>query len=124
METKPQKTNTTESRNENLACWHTGTNPQCLRVETLDESHIFPYGYFQHAELVREGGKCTLQIQYQDRIVVVKGKGLEPLFDALERLVVERIQICPAKYTELNKKEGTVEAIEVKSRQPEKALDC
>jgi len=66
-------------------------------VETTDEVHLFPYGYFQHANLVRQSGKDIVQIQFQDRIVVVKGKGLEPLCDALERLAVERIRVRPEK---------------------------
>jgi hypothetical protein len=60
-------------------------------VETTNEVHLFPYGYFQHAKFIRQSGKDVVQIQFQDRIVSVKGKGLEPLCDALERLAVERI---------------------------------
>ena len=71
-------------------CWRTATNPQCLRVETTNEVHLFPYGYFQHAKFIRQNGKDVVQIQFQDRIVMVKGKGLETLCDALERLAVER----------------------------------
>jgi hypothetical protein len=52
---------------------------------------LFTYGYFQHAKFIRQNGKDAVEIQFQDRIVMVKGKGLEPLCDALERLAVERI---------------------------------
>ena len=45
---------------------------------------------------------------------MVKGKGLEPLCDALERLAVERIKVRPEKYEGLGKNEGIVEDIEVK----------
>jgi hypothetical protein len=99
METKPQtKTNATESGNENLTCWSTATNPQCLRVETASEIHLFPYGYFCRATLSRDGNKDTIEIQFQETMVVAKGKGLEPLCDALARLGVERIKIRPNKY--------------------------
>jgi hypothetical protein len=83
-------------------------------VETVNEVHLFPYGYFQHAEFVRQSGKDVLQIQFQDRIVLVKGKGLEPLCDALERLAVERIRLRPEKYGGLGKSEGIIVEIEIK----------
>jgi len=45
---------------------------------------------------------------------MVKGKGLEPLCDALERLAVERIKLRPEKYEGLGKNEGTIEEIQIK----------
>jgi hypothetical protein len=51
---------------------------------------------------------------------LVKGKGLEPLCDALERLAVERIRVRPEKYEGIVKNEGTIEIIEIKSMQQEK----
>jgi len=54
-----------------------------------------------------------VQIQFQDRIVMVKGKGLEPLCDALERLAVERIRVRPEKYENVTKSEGVVNEIEI-----------
>jgi hypothetical protein len=83
-------------------------------VETTSEIHLFPYGYFQHAKFIRENGKDVVQIQFQDRIIMVKGKGLEPLCDALERLAVERIRIRPPKFVGLAKNEGTIDEIDVK----------
>jgi len=83
-------------------------------VETTNEDHLFPYGYFQHAKFIRQNGKDVMQIQFQDRIVMVKGKGLEPLCDALERLAVERIKICPEKYGAIARNEGVIEDIEIK----------
>ena len=94
-------------------CWRTATNPQCLRVETTNEVHLFPYGYFQHAKFIRQNGKDVVQIQFQARIVMVKGKGLETLCDALERLAVERIRVRPEKYERLGKGEGIIEDIEI-----------
>jgi hypothetical protein len=115
-QTKPSNDAATDSRTKNLTCWRTATNPQCLRVETTNEIHLFPYGYYQHAKFVRQSGKDVLQIQFQDRIVLVKGKGLEPLCDALERLAVERIRLRPEKYGGLSKSEGTIEEIDVKEK--------
>ena len=89
-------------------------------METINEVHLFPYGYFQHAKFIRQTGKEVVQIQYQDRIILVKGKGLEPLCDALERLAVERIRVRPEKYEGIVKNEGTIEIIEIKSMQQEK----
>ena len=115
-QTKPSNDAATDSRTKNLTCWRTATNPQCLRVETINEVHLFPYGYFQHAKFIRQSGKDVVQIQFQDRIVMVKGKGLEPLCDALERLAVERIKTCPEKYGALARNEGVIEEIEIKQR--------
>ena len=96
METKSHtKTNATDESAKNLTCWRTATSPQCLRVETTGEIHLFPYGYFQHAKFIRQNGKEVVQIKFQDQIIFAKGKGLESLCDALERLAVERIKICP-----------------------------
>ncbi len=116
MEKPQNKTDSTDESAKNLTSWRTATSPQCLRVETTNEVHLFPYGYFQHAKFVRQGGKETVQIQFQDRIVLVKGKGLEPLCDALERLAVERIRLRPEKYEGLGKSEGTIEEIDVKEK--------
>ena len=89
-------------------------------METINEVHLFPYGYFQHAKFIRQTGKEVVQIQFQDRFILVKGKGLEPLCDALERLAVERIRVRPEKYEGIVKNEGTIEIIEIKSMQQEK----
>jgi hypothetical protein len=115
-QTKPSNDAATDARTKNLTCWRTATSPQCLRVETTNEIHLFPYGYYQHAKFVRQSGKDVLQIQFQDRIVMVKGKGLEPLCDALERLAVERIKTCPEKYGAIARNEGVIEEIEIKQR--------
>jgi hypothetical protein len=120
METKSQsKANAADERVENLTCWRTATTPQCLRVETINEVHLFPYGYFQHAKFIRQSGKDMVQIQFQERMVLVKGKNLEPLCDALERLAVERIKVCPEKYGTITRNEGIVESIEIKQRDKE-----
>ena len=118
METQTNSSNdtATDARTKNLTCWRTATSPQCLRVETVNEIHLFPYGYFQHAKFIRQNGKDAVEIQFQDRIVMVKGKGLEPLCDALERLAVERIKTCPEKYGAIARNEGVIEDIEIKQR--------
>jgi hypothetical protein len=82
-------------------------------VETASEIHLFPYGYFQHAKFSRDGSKDVVQIRFQDQVVVVKGKGLEPLCSALERLAVERIRVRPEKYDGLGKGEGIIENIKI-----------
>jgi len=104
-----------------LTCWRTATSPQCLRVENVNEVHLFPYGYFQHAKFIRQNGKDAVEIQFQDRIVMVKGKGLEPLCDALERLAVERIRVRPEKYGTLVKSDGIIESVEIKQGRDEPA---
>ncbi|MGB7768387.1 MAG: hypothetical protein WBN22_05975 [Verrucomicrobiia bacterium] len=90
-------------------------------METTNEVHLFPYGYFQHAKFIQQSGKDVVQIQFQDRIITVKGKGLEPLCDALERLAVERIKVRPEKYEGLGKSESVINKIEIIERQ-QKAL--
>lgn len=113
-QTKPSNDAATDARTKNLTCWRTATSPQCLRVETTNEIHLFPYGYYQHAKFVRQSGKDVLQIQFQDRIITIKGKGLEHLCDSLERLAVERIRLRPEKYEGLGKNEGIIEDIEIR----------
>ncbi len=121
--TRPSNDAATDAQAKNLTCWRTATGPQCLRVETVNEVHLFPYGYFQHAKFIRQNGKDAVEIQFQDRIVMVKGKGLEPLCDALERLAVERIRMRPEKYEGLGRNEGIIEAIEIKKNSPQESSD-
>lgn len=111
--TRSTKTSTTQSRNENLTCWQTATSPQCLRVETTSEVHLLPYGYFCRAKFSRDGNSDVLEIQFQEIVVIAKGKGLEPLCDALARLGVERIKIRPEKYASAAA-EGYISEIEIK----------
>lgn len=111
METK-SKTNATDAQDESLTCWRMATSPQCLRVETTEEIHLFPYGYFQHAKFSRQGNKDIIEIRFQDVLVVAKGKNLEPLCDALARLAVEHIRIFPEKYEAIGKNEGSIVSIE------------
>ena len=112
METQTNSPNdaATDARTKNLTCWRTATSPQCLRVETTNEVHLFPYGYFQHAKFIQQRGKDVVQIQFQ-------GKGLEPLCDALARLAVERIKVRPEKYENVIKSEGVINEIEIIERQ-------
>ena len=104
-------------------CWRTATSPQCLRVETTSEIHLFVYGYFQHVKFSRQKNKDIVEIQFQDRVVSVKGKGLEPLCDALERLAVERIRLQPEKYKGIIKNEGIIEAIEIEKNGQKKSAE-
>jgi hypothetical protein len=97
-----------------MTCWRMATSPQCLRVETTAEVHLFPYGYLQHAKLSRQGNIDVVEIQFQDRTVIAKGKNLEMLCDALARLAVEQIKERPQKYERLGKSEGIIEEIEIK----------
>ncbi len=115
METKSYaKANATDSRDENLTCWRTATSPQCLRVETTSETHLFVYGYFQHAKLSRQGNQDIVEIQFQDATIIAKGNNLESLCDALARLAVERIKMCSEKYSMIARNEGAIEDIEIK----------
>ncbi|MGH7952966.1 MAG: hypothetical protein ACREFE_13770 [Limisphaerales bacterium] len=117
METKIRSSDNaaSESWAKNVNCWQTASGPQCLRVETSSsEIHLFPYGYFQHAKLSREGNKDVLQIRFQDQVVIIKGKNLEPLCASFERLAVERIKTQPEKFQMLATTEGTIEQIEIK----------
>jgi len=105
---------TSDAWEKNLTCWRTASGPQCLRVETASEIHLFPYGYFQYAKFSRDGKKDVVQIRFQDQIVIAKGKGLEPLCAALERLAVERIRGRSEKYNALSANDGAIEEIEIK----------
>lgn len=108
------KTDTANESVKKLTCWDTASNPQCLRIEITSEIHLFPYGYFQHAKLGRAGNQDVLEIHFQDQVAIIKGKRLESLCAALERLAVERIRMRPEKYEGLGKSDGVVEDIQIK----------
>jgi hypothetical protein len=85
----------------------------------MSKIHLFPYGYFCRATLSRDGNKDAIEMQFQEITVVARGKGLEALCDALARLGVERIQMCPEKYGAIARNEGVIEDIEIKQRDRE-----
>jgi len=101
------------SRPKDLTCWTTDSSAQCLRVEKPGEIHLFPYGYFQHAKLVKNSGDEALHIRFQDTLITVTGKSLEPLCSALERLAVDRIRLLPSPQRTFPKSEGFIEGIEI-----------
>ena len=79
----------------------------------MSEVHLFPYGYFCRAKLSRDGNRDTIEIQFQETVVIAKGKALGPLCDALARLGVEQIKIFPEKYAAVAA-EGFISDIEIK----------
>ena len=82
-------------------------------MEKPEEIHLFPYGYFQYAKLVKNCGDEALHIQFQDRLITITGKNLEPLCSGLERLAVDRIRLLPSAQRTFPKSEGFIEAIEI-----------
>lgn len=103
--------------NKSLICWRTSsTGPQCLCVELHNEIHLFPYGYLQHAKFSSENGAESIQLQFQDQLVLAKGHGLKPLCEALCKFTVERIRTCPEELAGFGKGEGVIEKIEVQKR--------
>jgi hypothetical protein len=97
-----------------LNCWSTDSSAHCLRVEKPGEIHLFPYGYFQHAKLVRNSSDEALHIRFQDCLIIVTGKSLEPLCSSLGRLAVDRIRLLPSAQRTFPKSEGFIEAIEIR----------
>ena len=98
METNQKKSNPPEPQTQSLASWQTATNPLCLRIETVNKTYLFPYGYFRRATFAREGNKEIIEILFQDSTVIAKGSGLEILCDALSRFGVDFIVARPVKY--------------------------
>jgi hypothetical protein len=93
-------------------------------VEKPGEIHLFPYGYFQHAKLVTDSAGETLEIQFQDRLIVVTGKSLEALCSSLQRLAVDRIRLLPKAHRPFPKSEGFIDTIEIKEpKQKESAAE-
>ena len=109
----------TGSRTKDVSCWSTDSSAHCLRVEKPGEIHLFPYGYFQHAKLVQNSGDEALLIRFQDCLITVTGKSLEPLCSALGRLAVDRITLLPVAQRRFPKSEGFIEAIEIGERETE-----
>ena len=120
METqaRPSSDTATNTWTKDLTCWHMATSPQCLRVETTSEIHLFAYGYFQHARFFRQGSNDIVEIHFQGQIIIAKGKGLEPVCDALARLGLERMRLRPEKY-DAGTKEGMIVEIEIRHLQKE-----
>jgi hypothetical protein len=102
-----------------LTCWSKDSSAQCLRVEKPGEIHLFPYGYFQHAKLVSNSGDDSVHIRFQDSLITVTGKSLEPLCSALERLAVDRIRVLPPAQRTFPKSEGFIETIEIHESEPQ-----
>jgi hypothetical protein len=94
-----------------MSCWSTDSSAQCLRVEMPGEIHLLPYGYFQYAKLVSNQANEVLQIRFQECLVIVIGKRLEPLCNALARLAVDSIRII--SNPKFSKTEGVIEKIEI-----------
>ena len=113
METQ-KKSNPAEPKTENLECWRTSTNPQCLRVETITEIHLLPYGYFQHAIFSRKDNSDCLLLRFGGTSVHVKGKRLDSLVAAVARLGVEQISLRPEKYV-VKTSESIITEIEVRT---------
>ena len=113
METKPRSESEapTSSRTKDLNSWSTDSSAHCLRVEKPGEIHLFPYGYFQHAKLIQNSGDETLRIRFQDCLITVTGKNLEPLCGALQRLAVDRIRILPLAQRKFPKSEGLLKQL-------------
>ena len=116
METKPQPDSAASSstRAKDVSCWSMDSSAHCLRVEKPGEIHLFPYGYFQHAKLVKNSDGEALHIRFQDCLIRVTGKGLEPLCSALERLAVDRIRLLPSAQRTFPKSEGYIEDIDIR----------
>ena len=96
-----------------MTCWRTATSPQCLRVETPLETHLLPYGYFQHAVFSRKNNDDCVLLLFAGTSLHVKGKRLESLVDALARLGVDQMNVRPEKYV-TNNSESVITEIEVK----------
>jgi len=109
----------TGSRTKDVSCWSTDSSAHCLRVEKPGEIHLFPYGYFQHAKLIQNSGDETLQIRFQDCLITVTGKNLDPLCSALQILAVGRMRLLPVAQRTFPKTEGIIEDIEILERIPQ-----
>src|SRR5579859_5072264 len=118
METKDRSESEapTGSRTKDVSCWSTDSSAHCLRVEIPGEIHLFPYGYFQHAKLVTDANASTLHIRFQDSVIIVTGKALEPLCIALERLAVDCIRLLPSQHRPFPKNEGFIQSIKIRER--------
>ena len=114
METKPQSDSAASAgpRAKDVSSWSTDSSAHCLRVEEPGEIHLFPYGYLQHAKLARNSDNEVLRIRFQDCIITVTGKSLEPLCSALERLAVDRIRLLPPAQRTFSKSDGYIDVID------------
>jgi hypothetical protein len=103
----------TNSRTKDLTCWSTDSSAHWLRLEKSGEIYLFPYGYFQHAKLVRNSDDESLHIRFQDCLITATGESLELLYRALQRLAVDRIRVLPQAQGTFPPSEGFIEASEI-----------
>ena len=88
-------------------CWQREAPSACLRVETSDgEVHLFPYGQFVTASLVRAEDSEIVRITFANSDVEITGRNLRELLHALQDFAVKWVRAVPQRYQLLDNTEG------------------
>ena len=89
------------------ACWQREAPSACLRVETAEgDVHLFPYGQFVTASLVRAEDSETVRITFATQDVEITGHNLRELLHALQDFAVKWVRGVPQRYQLLDNTEG------------------
>jgi hypothetical protein len=88
-------------------CWQREAPSACLRVETSDgEVHLFPYGQFVTASLVRAEDSEAMRITFATHDVEITGHNLWELLHVLQDFAVKWVRVFPKRYQSLDNTEG------------------
>jgi hypothetical protein len=96
-------------------CWQREAPSACLRVETADGAvHLFPYGQFVTASLVRTEDSEIVRITFANSDVEITGRNLRELLHTLQDFAVKWVRATPHRYQMLgNPEAGTVSSIRI-----------
>jgi hypothetical protein len=97
------------------ACWQREAPSACLRVESADGAvHLFPYGQFVTASLVRAEDSEIVRITFANSDVEITGRNLRELLHTLQDFAVKWVRAIPHRYQMLgNPEAGTVSSIRI-----------
>jgi hypothetical protein len=92
----------TETRRQNIqttpVCWQREAPCPCLRIETSQGLHVFPYQHFVAASLDLAGEAEDLRIHFSSHDVELRGRNLRTLLFALQDFAVKWIRAVPSRY--------------------------
>lgn len=80
-------------------CWQREASSACLRVETADgKIHLFPYGQFVTASLMRAEESEIVRITFANSDVEITGRNLRELLHTLQDFAVKWVRAVPQRY--------------------------
>jgi hypothetical protein len=103
------KAGASEERYQEPYVTHSGGVP-ALEVHAVKESWIFPYAHFIHARLNPSHDLVILFVTHQ---VIVSGRNLKPLYEALSLLSLQGIKLTEKFGVQSQDNDTVIDSIEV-----------